>query len=38
MYIYIYIYIYIDRLINKRMDLVSKCRHENKFILSNYKP
>ena len=27
-----------DRLINKRMDLVSKCRHENKFILSNYKP
>ena len=27
-----------NRLINKRMDLVSKCRHENKFILSNYKP
>ena len=27
-----------DHLINKRMDLVSKCRHENKFILSNYKP
>ena len=25
-------------LINKRMDLVSKCRYENKFILSNYKP
>ena len=25
-----------DRLINKLMDLVSKCRHENK--LSNYKP
>ena len=25
-----------NRLINKRMDLVSKCRHENKFILSNY--
>ena len=27
-----------DHLINKRMDLVPKCRHENKFILSNYKP
>ena len=27
-----------NRLINKRMDLVSKCRHENKSILSNYKP
>ena len=27
-----------DGLINKRMHLVSKCRHENKFILSNYKP
>ena len=26
-----------DRLINKRMDLVSKCLHENNFILSNYK-
>ena len=27
-----------DHLINKRMDLVSKCQHENTFILSNYKP
>ena len=27
-----------NHLINKRMDLVSKCRHENKLILSNYKP
>ena len=27
-----------NRLINKRMDLVSKCGHESKFILSNYKP
>ena len=26
-----------DRLIKKRRDLVSKCLHENKFILSNYK-
>ena len=25
-----------DRLINKRLDLVSKCRHENKFIIANY--
>ena len=25
-----------ERLINKRVDLVSKCRHENKFILLNY--
>ena len=25
------------RLKNKRMDLVSKCRHESKFILTNYK-
>ena len=27
-----------DRLIIKRMDLVFKCRHENKFILNNHKP
>ena len=27
-----------DCLISKRMDLVSKCRHASKFILSNYKP
>ena len=27
-----------DPLINKGMDLVSKCQHENKFILSSYKP
>ena len=27
-----------DRLIKNRIDLVSKCRHENKFILSSYKP
>ena len=27
-----------NHLINKRMDLVSKYRHENKYILSNYKP
>ena len=27
-----------SRLINKRMNLASKCRHKNKFILSNYKP
>ena len=27
-----------DRLIKKRMDLVSKRQHEKKFILSNYKP
>ena len=26
-----------DRLIKNSMDLVSKCLHENKFILSNYK-
>ena len=25
-----------SRLINKRLDLVSKCRHENKYILKNY--
>ena len=25
-------------LINNRIDLVSKCRHANKFILRNYKP
>ena len=25
-------------LINKRMDLVSKCRHKNKFIYNDYKP
>ena len=25
-----------DRLLNKRLDLVSKCRHENKYILMNY--
>ena len=25
-----------DRLINKRLDLVSKCRHQNKHLLSNY--
>ena len=25
-----------DRLINKRLDIVSKCRHENKYILANY--
>ena len=24
------------RLINKRLDLVSKCRHENKYMLKNY--
>ena len=27
-----------ERLINKHMDLVSKCQRENKFILSYYKP
>ena len=25
-----------SRLINKRLDLVSKCRHENKYMLKNY--
>ena len=25
-----------DRLLNKRLDLVSKCRHENKYMLINY--
>ena len=25
-----------DRLLNKRLDIVSKCRHENKYILINY--
>ena len=25
-----------NRLINKRLDLVSKCRHENKYMLKNY--
>ena len=25
-----------DKLLNKRTELVSKCRHENKFMLSNY--
>ena len=24
-----------DRLLNKRLDLASKCRHENKYILMN---
>lgn len=26
-----------NKLLNKRSELVSKCRHENKFYLSNYK-
>ena len=25
-----------DRLLNKRLDLVSKCRHENKYMLINH--
>ena len=25
-----------DRLLNKRLDLVLKCRHENKYMLINY--
>ena len=25
-----------SRLINQRLDLVSKCRHENKYMLKNY--
>ena len=25
-----------DMLLNKRLDLASKCRHENKYILMNY--
>ena len=25
-----------SRLINKRLDLLSKCRHENKYMLKNY--
>ena len=26
-----------EKLLNKRSELVSKCRHGNKFLLSNYK-
>ena len=26
-----------DELLNKRSELVSKCRHVNKFLLANYK-
>ena len=26
-----------NKILNKRAELVSKCRHENKFYLSNYK-
>ena len=48
-YNYIYIYILnikllicefhdSSRLINKRSELVSKCRHQNKYILRNFKP
>ena len=25
-----------DKLLNKRLDIVSKCRHENKYMLINY--
>ena len=27
-----------DKLLNERSELVSKCRHQNKYILSNVKP
>ena len=27
-----------DELLNKRSELISKCRHVNKYFLSNYKP
>ena len=46
MYIYIYIYRVImeiksyrniTNLLNKRNELISKCRHENKFYIKNYK-
>ena len=31
-----YIHIY-NELSNKRSEMISKCRHENKFLLANYK-
>ena len=29
-------YPYLDELLNRRSELVTKCRHENKFLLKNF--